>query len=144
MECTLAAVSDFAYADRATGKLYILGVVRYIWSSTVPARHDRLAVTFMLEEFTTNVAGASVEVRLHVQNSDGLDVVPPSPVIPLPFSPVGPAAVGRSASQFSAELNDLVLPQYGDYAVLLRRPSGEVIARAPFTVTSPPNVEPRT
>lgn len=133
MECTLAAISDFAYLDLATGKQYILGVIRYIWAATVPAVHPRLAATFQLEEFT-NQLQAPVLVRMHLHNADGADVMPPSPPFPLRFSVVGPQSIGKSLSQLTVDLNQVQLPTFGDYAVVLVRENGDVIARAPFTV----------
>ena len=133
MECSLAVVSDFAYTDRGNGKQYILGVIRYIWANAVPAVHQRLAVTFALEEYSSH-ATQPVLARLHVQNADGVDVMPPSPELALPFQPIGPAQVGKSLCQLTVELNQLQLPTFGDYAVLLIRSPGEVLARAKFTV----------
>jgi len=138
MDCTLATVSDFAYVDRATGKIYVLGIVRYVMAKKVPARHERLAATFSLEDFTTNVKGQEIMVTLEVQDSDGEAIVPASPPFELKFVPIGPAASGRSSGTVTAEIGNLILPKFGDYAVLLRRPTGEVIARSQFSVQSPP------
>jgi hypothetical protein len=137
MKCTLAAVSDFAYFDRASGKQFILGVIRYIWARSVPALHPRLAVTFALEEFTRELV-SPVVVRLHLHDADGMDVLPPSPEITLPFSPIGPAAYGQSICQITLELNNVQLNTFGDYAVVLMRNTGTVLARAAFSVQPTP------
>lgn len=141
MECSLAVVSDFAYTDRSTGKQYILGVIRYIWAATVPAVHPRLAVTFALEEFTSHTH-PPILARLHLHDADGNDLIPSSPELPLPFQPIGPAEVGKSLCQITVELNNTQLPTFGDYAVLLIRTTGEVLARAKFTVQPPPQMPP--
>lgn len=133
MECTLAAVSDFAYTDRATGKQYILGIIRYIWAARVPTTHGRLAVTFALEEETRSTR-QPVLARLHIQDADGGDITPPSPEIQLPFVEIGPASFGRSLCQITIELNNIALAAFGDYAVLLKRGETEVLARARFSV----------
>ena len=136
MELNLGVLADSANVD-ANGKLYILGEFRYIMAAAVPAQHGRLAVVARFVADTVEVRGRENNIEVEMVDVDGQVAMPRSPKIPLKFSPVGPADRGKAQAQVILNMEGLLLPKYGDYAIhfiVNDRHTGKVV----FHVTSAP------
>jgi len=112
----LGLLADNAHVD-PSGKLYVLGEFRYIFAPTVPARHGHFAVVARWFAETIEVQGKQNVVQLEIVELDGVPILPRSPKIPVNFVPVGPLERGKSQAQLILNLDGLILPKYGDYAI---------------------------
>jgi len=112
----LGLLADNAHVD-ASGKLYVLGEFRYIFAATVPARHGHFAVVARWFAETVEVQGKQNLIELEMVEMDGVPILPRSPKIPINFIPVGPIERGKSQAQLILNLDGLILPKYGDYAI---------------------------
>ena len=142
MEVRLAVVSDFAYVEAGTGKLYILGLFRYLHAREVPFVFPRMAVTFVIEAPLVEVRQGIAPIQIELTDGDGRPVMPRSPQMEIRFGAIGPAAPGQALAQVTLELAGLQFPAYGDYSVHLFGPGDRHLGAANFTVTPPPPAQP--
>lgn len=142
MDAKLALISDAAYTDKSTGKMYVLGIVRYILARTVPATVESLAASFTLEEYTAHVPASGAPLSVFIVNEDGGQIGPPSPEMKLKFRKIGPAASTKSEANLHVNFEQFTVPSFGTFAVLLKNPAGEVLARAEFSVIKQPEPVP--
>ncbi len=116
IEFNLGLLADTAHVD-SSGKLYVLGEFQYIMTAQVPARHGHLAVVARWLADIAEVRGKQNALEVEIVDGDGNPIMPRSPKLPLQFGAVGPAASGRAHSQLVLDLDGLVLPKYGAFAI---------------------------
>lgn len=132
----LGLVADNAHVN-AAGKFYILGEFRYIFAPTVPVQLAHFTVALQWLADVVEVRNKANTIEIEVVDQDGKPILPRSPKLALQFGEVGPAARGRAQAQLVLNMNGLVLPAYGDYAIhffLNEVSSGKVV----FHVAPPP------
>lgn len=135
-EFSLGLLADNAHVD-ASGKLYVLGEFRYIFSSSVPVQYGHFAVVVRWLADLVEVRDQANTLEIEIVDEDAKIVVPRSPKMTIQFGEVGPAQRGRAQAQVVLNMNGLVLPHYGDYAIhffLNGTSNGKVV----FHVTQPP------
>lgn len=115
-EFNLGLLADNAHID-PSGKLYVLGEFRYIFSAQLPVQYPHFTVVLRWLAEIVEVRDQQNTIEIEIIDEDGKVIAPKSPKIPIQFGEVGPAARGRAQAQMVLNMNGLVLPHYGDYAI---------------------------
>jgi uncharacterized protein DUF6941 len=140
MHLDFGLLADFAYTDDRN-KFYILGEFRYVFARQIPAVHKRMVVAMRITADVVELRGGEpLRLQIELTDADGNPVIPRSPAVPLGFIPLGQAAPSRHIALLTLEVENLVLPQYGDYSfhVLV---NNNHLGTVPFTVVqvTPPH-----
>jgi hypothetical protein len=110
MNLKLAVLADHVNETKE-GKLNLLGVFDVLFAKKLPAKHPKL---FLVAVFEASVSeGSEHKAKVGVYDSDGQEVLPLTPELPLKFQPTGRGKPFQA--RLVVELEGLRFPHFGDY-----------------------------
>lgn len=125
-DCEWVILCDYAFSAEG-GKLCLIGIFDKIHARAVPSTHLQAAIAFGL------LGDEGEQVALRVQ------IVRPTGGVLVHIG--GPATLGRGVTRGNLPLHELVLPDFGNYAIEVY--NGDVLLRTttfsvvPLTTQSP-------
>lgn len=132
MEVNFAFLCD--YADQSGAKMGALGIgFDTIYAAQVPAMHPLFFTVISIKFGATEVG--SKEVRMHLIDEDGNDVVPPLQATINVASPP-PGFLYRN-QRIALAMHSVTFPRYGDYTISWVL-GGQEIKNIPLKVAPPP------
>ena len=133
MKATFGLACDYAFIEPATNKLSILGVIRYIITPTVPMQLRRLCIAIELEGSLAE-SRHSPYVTLELVDHDGVQVVPLDFKVPVQLTKLGPDEPNRGFAVIVLELNQLPLPAFGSYTIMVFDQAHAELSAVKFTL----------
>lgn len=113
MELKFALLCDAANESKQ-GKTNIFGEFDTIWAQTFPMKWPRMVLVARFEAHVSE--GIDHGVQLRLQNADGRDVIPATPVMQMRFA--SHVDAGRPArGQLIANMDLVQFPAPGDYSI---------------------------
>jgi hypothetical protein len=112
-DCEWVILCDYAFAAEG-GKLCLVGIFDKIYTNAVPSTHAQAAVAFGL----LGDDGETVTLRIQIVRPTGGVLV----------NVGGPAKLGPGVTRGHIPLHQLVLPDFGNYAIEVY--NGETLLRA--------------
>lgn len=132
MHVDYAFICDFA---EAKDKVNALGIgFDRIYAPKVPAKHPHFSIVLQLK-FNRTEAGTK-DVRVHLTDADGMDVIPPIKGQLVVNAP--PPGVLEATTRMVMEFGNVEFKKYGDYAVRVNI-GGQEIASMPISISVPPH-----
>lgn len=110
MQPLVLLISDHAYIDKGTGKLYILGAFNALHARQAPVRHERMSLVIRIAaDFGDHTKPRMLTVIL--MDEDAEEILKLSVPFTLPVAPDG----DRPHFDLVGELENVIFPRFGRY-----------------------------
>ena len=114
MKLLILLTADYAQNESATGKLYVLGAFNRIYTTQLPARHNRMALVTRVSSDVTDITGEQI-LTASLVDEDGHEILKTEVPFVMPIDSDG----SRPHRDIIIEIGGALFPHAGAYEFII-------------------------